>query len=302
MPEQPTRDLLDSYQATFADVWLTKLSQQHSVFEGYVSTDQFDGDRKKIEFVGDEEVNELKGRNQPTIPSKRAFWDRWMIHRQFESVDEIAETDKVALGKLPTLESIYSTSQARGYKKNYDRLVVEAMTSQVVHGKNGTKLLDFDTSTNVIAVNHGGTNAGLTLKKLSAASTKMDKAFVNEERYIAIGTQQNADMILNIEEAKSSDYFNGEILKDGSIKGKKFLGFTFLQYELLNHNVSDDIRECPVWHKDALVFATNPSLNPGVSIDRVFTRSNMIQIRTTYYQSCTRKRDSVYIIKCDESI
>ena len=142
-------------------------------------------------------------------------------------------------------------------------------------------------------------NSGLTLAKLTRAAYILDKNEVEKEgRYIVVTAKQLNDLLTNVVEIKSTDYNNVKALVDGTVT--RFMGFEFVQTELLPLDSGTDVRTCVAYQRDGLAFGIG--MDKSVKIDIRADLNHTVQIRTVLMIGATRlEEERVVLIACDES-
>jgi hypothetical protein len=129
--------------------------------------------------------------------------------------------------------------------RDRDDVIISSFFGTAYTGKSGTTAVTFPSGQQV-AVNLGGPNIGLTVRKLREARKLLRKKEVDFDRetvYIAVNAEA-VDDLLSETQAVSSDYNAIKPLVDGEIS--KFMGFTFIPSERLPVD-ANAYRRLPVW-------------------------------------------------------
>jgi hypothetical protein len=117
-------------------------------------------------------------------------------------------------------------------------------------------------------------------------------------RYGIIASQQNYDMLNDVDEATNRDYGSVATVVDGVVR--KLGGFEFAMTELLTLDSSTDIRTCIFYQRDFLILGDGEAQKVKIS-----TRDDLnetIQIRTKMLVGATRdQEEGVVLVYCDES-
>ena len=129
--------------------------------------------------------------------------------------------------------------------RDKDSLFTTAFFGNAQTGETGATSTAFDTN-NVVAVNHGGSNEGLTVGKLREAQKILLDNDVNidmEQVYIGVSPKQHDDL-LALTQVISTDFNTKPVLVDGKVK--QFLGMNLIVSTQLPTD-SNSYRRNPVW-------------------------------------------------------
>lgn len=294
--------LPEFYETDFGDNWDHLLQQKTSVLESKVQNVNVKGKERTFNQLGKSKMRLITTRNGKTVPSNTVMAKRWLRPKGYDEVTYIDEFDDIALGELNAPESEHVVSHAMAAKRTIDEVLIAAMEGENFIGESGTTPVDVPSSQKV-AVDYvktgSATNSGLTLAKVLKTTQMFDANEIETgRRFWAIASQQNFDLLNDVEEAKNFDYGSVATVIDGMVR--KLGGFEFLMLELLTIDSSSDIRTTIAFHSDyvALGFGQQQS----VDISQRKDLNNTTQIRTVMLLGATRKQDEgVALIYCDES-
>jgi len=186
--------------------------------------------------------------------------DRRRVTQEFfDWGDFVDKIDKVRIMIDPT--GPYTKNAAYALGRRCDEIILAAMFGTAFTGKDGSTSVTFPAG-NIVALNFGGTNVGLTVAKLVEARRLMRRGNVDlrmEELHIAVSATQEADL-LNTTEVTSVDYNSVKALVRGDVD--TFLGTTFEHTELVT--LVSTTRKVPLYCKSGLLFAQNPDITTEV--------------------------------------
>lgn len=178
--------------------------------------------------TGDDRHGDTKYNNTPhdrvwVVKPPEEYWAE-LVDRQ----DQIAA--KIALG------SGYMMAARAAINRAKDDAILAALYGPIITGKLGTTTTALGTSMAVPVTTGGASGAQrMNIAKLIAAGELLDGQYVDgqEERYIAITSKQNSDLLAEVP-ATSSDFKGayGGTFENGKIK--QLLGWNFVHIELSN--------------------------------------------------------------------
>ena len=294
--------LPEHYQTDFGDNWEHLLQQRTSVLEGLVHNVQVKGKERTFSQLGKSKMRLITTRNGKTIPSNTEMAKRWLRPQGYDEVTYIDEFDDIALGELPAPESEHVQSHAMAAKRTIDEVLITAMEGDNKIGEDGSTTVAVPASQK-IAVDYVKTgsaaNSGLTLAKVLKATQTFDANEVPQgSRYWAIASQQNYDLLNDVDEAKNVDYGSVATVIDGMVR--KLGGFEFVMTELLTLDSSTDVRTTIAFHRDFVALGFGQRQRAKITVRDDLNET--IQIRTKMLLGATRKQEEgVMLIYCDES-
>jgi hypothetical protein len=189
---------------------------------------------------GDSPMNEIEhSRRRVTL----RFFDHGIMIDSFDRVKMLQDPG-----------SSYVTQQGYALGRSQDDIALEGLFGSAWTGKGGTVEVTFPAG-QVVALNFGGVNVGLTIEKLIEAKRLLMAANVDfdaEEIYIGCSSKGLADL-LNTTQVQSADYNNVKALVEGKVD--RLLGFTFKFTERILKDGAATYWRYPVWCKSGTLFA-----------------------------------------------
>jgi hypothetical protein len=243
---------IDTYEGNLRH----ELQASSSMLSGAVMQGSFTGEKKRFDFVGSVEMQEILTRNEDTKWLDNDYNSRWVYGRDF-SVPQIV--DKKDIRKLlqdPTSTLITSAKKSANRRK--DLSIIEALGGTAYTGKDATAAVALP-SVQKMDIQEGGSSSdtGMNLAKILEAKYLLDKSDIDDDgsleskRYFAISALQLKEL-LQTTEIKSSDYNSVKALVNGDIN--TFAGFEFIRLseKILNDSGTTGVRNCYAWVKCAV--------------------------------------------------
>lgn len=235
------------------------VQQEGSVIRGTVREETQQAEEQFWEQVAPTAAQKIQNRHGDS-PQVNSVHDRRGVSLEFFDWGDYADKiDKVRILIEPT--GAYAKNAAYALGREIDVIALAAMLGSARTDKTGSTLVALPAG-NVVALNFGGTNVGLTVAKLIEAKRLMKKANVNlkfEDLHIAISATQEADL-LNTTEVTSQDYNSVKALVRGDVD--TFLGITFEHTELVA--LSGTTRQVPLYAKSGLLLAVAPDISTSI--------------------------------------
>jgi hypothetical protein len=247
------------YTTQFSTNWIHRLGQQKSRLDPYVRSEDFDGERKRYDRLGNVTFQERTERKAPTRITDVDNDFRWAVRKSYDVAQLIDKDDAKNLGQLVLPTSNYVMEHARAYNKLADDVVINTALGIVLTGEAGTTQTAFPTSTHyvntagAIGAYSTGTSVGLTLGKLITAREILSAADVDEdEQRVLVCSQKQITDLLNVTEVKSADYNTVKALVAGAID--TFMGFKFVILQRLPTTTENNItaRGCVAFVKGSI--------------------------------------------------
>lgn len=232
-----------------------KLQQDGSKVRRCVTEEPMNGEEAFFEQVGSTSANEVTTRHGDSPLNVTPHDRRRVTLRFFDWGDLIDKFDKVRM--LIDMESPYVQNAAKALGRCLDDVILGggvagespigtygdgstgAILGTAYTGKAGATSTAFDTTNQVVAMNFGGTNVGLTVPKLIDARRIYRVAEVDldaEQLYIAVSALQEANL-LNTTPVTSADYAGVKALVNGNVNS--FLGYEFVRTQRIPKTGSD---------------------------------------------------------------
>src|SRR5262245_22852606 len=181
------------------------VQQEGSRLRGTVRNEPEESEEQFWEQIGPTAALTIANRHGDS-PQVDTPHDRRRVTQEFfDWGDFVDKIDRVRILIDPT--GAYSKNAAYALGRRCDEIILAALFGSAATGKNGTTLVTFPAG-NIVALNFGGTNVGLTVAKLVEARRIMKRGNVDlraEELHIAVASTQEADL-LNTTEVTSADY------------------------------------------------------------------------------------------------
>jgi hypothetical protein len=199
---------------------------------------------------------------------------------------------------LPTSDIVMA--QAAAYARLADEYIRDAIKGTRTTGETGSTSETFPAGNEIAVDFTTASNTGLDLGKVAETGRIMDSLYVPKmDRYFVIGSKQVADLINNVSESKSRDFVTESILNTGTLHGKTWLGFNWIQYEDLSTDAGDvSVRECLAFYKPHIVFGDGERRS---DIRVRYDLSDALEVRTRTRLGACRKQNSSIIINCEEA-
>lgn len=237
------------------------VQQEGSRLRGTVRNESQNSEEQFWEQIGPTAALTIANRHGDS-PQVDTPHDRRRVTQEFfDWGDFVDKIDKVRILIDPT--GAYSKNAAYALGRRCDEIILAAMFGTAFTGKSGATSVTFPAG-NIVALNFGGTNVGLTVAKLVEGRRLMKRANVDlraEELHIAVASTQEADL-LNTTEVTSADYNSVKALVRGDVDS--FLGITFEPTELVPTLPASTNRQVPLYCKSGLLFAQNPDITTNI--------------------------------------
>jgi hypothetical protein len=237
------------------------VQQEGSRLRGTVRNESQSSEEQFWEQIGPTAALTIANRHGDS-PQVDTPHDRRRVTQEFfDWGDFVDKIDKVRILIDPT--GAYSKNAAYALGRRCDEIILAAMFGSAGTGKDGTTVVNFPAG-NIVALNFGGSNVGLTVAKLVEGRRLMKRANVDlrmEELHIAVASSQEADL-LNTTEVTSADYNSVKALVRGDVDS--FLGITFEPTELVPLLPASTNRAVPLYCKSGLLFAQNPDITTNI--------------------------------------
>ena len=205
-----------------------------------------------VDQLGAIEMQPVTGRFQDIGRVDVATDRRWVFPLDFD-LPQLADTfDKLRLITDP--QSAYVQNAVKAADRQFDRLILGSFLTAARTGETGVTSTTFPAG-NEVDVAVGGANSRLNVAKIKAVKELMESNHVDfdmEEVYMGITARDHA-ALLNEVQITSSEFKNGDmpVLLKGRIT--EFLGFKFVQSELIETQLAG-VNEVtlPVWTKSGV--------------------------------------------------
>lgn len=211
-----------------------------------------------VDQYGSLEMRSVSGRFQPKERSDAPVSRRWVAPSAFDLTQQVDSFDKLAMINDPAnpLNQVAVSAQFR--KK--DDLIIDALLGSALTGEAGgtSTILPTSTSTNVVAVNTGGSASNLNTAKLEKGIELLLTNNVDldqEEVWCAIGPKQNTALLSEIKMIHG-DYSKAGAQIDSKGRVMAYMGIQFAHSNRLDTGTDDQSgtsRAIPLWCKSGMV-------------------------------------------------
>lgn len=291
MSDLITTNLVKGFKANFMI-----LSQQlKSRLRDAVREEPLTGEDDFFDAIGAADGADITDRHGDTQYASTPHSRRKVHAIPWQWADLIDKKDKVRM--LGDPQSSYVITAAAAAGRRMDDHVIAAAFGTAYTGKAGTTPVTFPTSTNVVAVDLGGSAEGLTINKLLAAREIIYGNDVDEDipLHCAVSQKQLTDL-LKTTQVTSSEYNTVKALVRGEVD--TFVGFKFHRSERLLVD-SNSYRRVVAWAEDGLLLGVHEDVT--VKIDLLPTKRYSVQVYVEMDMGSTRmEEEKVVEIKCDE--
>lgn len=277
-------DFYNHYTTEFNQNWLLRIQQQPSKLAKFISTIDFDGEKKRFDRLGSTSAQERTMRNGPTPTANVGTDSRWAKMKSFDIPAKLIDRDEEKnLGALTLPNSELVQSHMFTYNREFDKFVLRTAVGSVWTGTDG------DTSTAFSATYEVTAGSGLTTAKILEAREIMNSADVpDDEAAIWVCHPKDLTDLLTDTNVKSADFNTVKALVSGQVD--TWCGFRFVTSTQVYASGGTYQNVC--FHPSALRI-----LRGGLetTIDRRSDLSNALQIYSYFRLAGTRIHDEAVI-------
>lgn len=292
--------LPDFYQIQYATNWEIKIQQMESRLRGTVGSGTINGDRKKIDFLGPQDMQAKATRKGDTQISDYPTEARWAYANEYDLANDQDEFDRDNLGQLVSPESSLIASHAMAYNRQVDRTIIDALGATVMTGKDGTTPVAFPSS-QIVAANFvrsgSAVNSGMTFAKVARARKLFQKKAVGlgKDSFALISADDEEDLVNDVLEIRNSDYTGPKppAIEHGTVDGQYWFGFNWIVMPDGFLPVASNITNCFFYNRNYVDFLDGQR---RAYIDIIPTKSHKVQIRTVTRQGAIRKQDDAVVM------
>jgi len=234
------------------------VQQKGSRLRPYVRVEDQKGEIQFWEQIGPTEAQDITNRHGDSPQVDSDHFRRAVTLQFFDWGDFIDKIDKVRMLIDPT--NPYTQNAVFALGRKIDRIIVASLFATAKSGHDGTGTAAFPAG-NIVALNLGGTNVGLTVPKLARSKKILlsGEVDMDEPLTLAYAAQQMEDL-LNLTQVTNADYNSVKALVRGDVNS--FMGYEFVHTELVE-KVSTT-RKVPVWAKSGILVAISPDIETAV--------------------------------------
>lgn len=282
-------------QIEFEQAWEQRLQQMGSLLLSRVKRVTLNGYVKRITQLGSGEMSEITGRSQASNPDNSDLFIRWLRSRKFQRTTWIDEWDPEEIGMLPDPQGPHMEQHVMAYGRKCDAVIRDALGGNAITGEDQSTLTALP-SGNIIAKDYvakgSAVTSGLTFAKVAQAKYLLDHNKVPKTgRTFVCSSQEEQDLIRDVDELKNSRYTQVQPITDGTLDGRTWMGFNWVTgYEDLT--VVASVRQCYAFQKDFVAFGDGQR---RASVDLLPAQNHSTQVRTRARMNATRTQEEAVI-------
>lgn len=286
------------FRTDFSKTWEARIARRESDLYRHVKPTELMGEKKRYNQSEILDMQRKTGRAQKTRISERQTYFRWLIAHEADLAETLDEFDADNLGDIALPSSDIMSQHVDAYNREVDRTIIDGVEGLATVGKEGTST---QALTQIIASDFdlSGTASGLTLKKVLRANRYFkDNDLKKASRCFVFDPQAEDDLLLAVEEAKSSDYINIKPpIVDGTMDGIKWCGFYWVSHTGLTEFAGagaggTDYVQNLAFAKDHIRFGDGQR---RAYADILPTQSHALQIRTAARMGCYRNEEKAVV-------
>lgn len=234
------------------------LQQRGSRLRPYVRIEDQKGESQFWDQIGPTEAQDILDRHGDS-PQVDSAHDRRQVTLQFfDWGDFIDKIDRVRILQDPT--NSYTQNAVYALGRKIDRIIIAGMFGTANTGKTGSTPIVFPAG-QIVALNLGGTNVGLTVAKMVRAKRLLVAAENPDgESYCLAYAASQLEDLLNTTEVTNQDYNSVKALVRGDVN--TFMGMEFVHTELMP--IASTTRKVGVWAKSGILAAISPDIETAV--------------------------------------
>lgn len=289
------------YQEAFRNYWEQEIQAESSLLDKAVMTEPVNGYRKKMDFLDEVESENLSRDGGALNPQDVTGTIRWLNVTYKGKPQKIPEFDERELGDLVSPSSSLIQSHGFMYNRDKDRQIVAGIEGNAYAGELGTTLVPLPSSQKVLAnFNNplsGGTatNKGLTYDKVARALKifRGNSVNVGGELYAAIDATSEEDLMVSVNEIRSSDFSKVAPIDGDGVHGVRWNGMNWIVCWDGLLTTSSNITNCLVWNKRHVVFGDGER---RVDMSYEMLQQMALVIYTRYRIGATRTQDKGVVL------
>ena len=270
--------------------------QQGSKLLQHCRQERIRSKRHYFDRLGTFEASVKSGRHVPTPLTDAQHSRRAVDLVDYHVAEAIDHEDKIRMLWDPA--GPYQQAMMWGLGRSIDDEIIEALGGTAKTGEDGSgsaTLASFGSGSQVIA--NGGT--GLTVAKLRQAYRVFEQNDVNFQGLIAVVSPIGQEQLIQDVQVTSRDFTMNNVLQDGTIDNKVFMGMRFVVSTRLS--VATNIRTCFVFCPNKAI-AVALGQSPEAFVDRRPDLSQAYQVYCRMSVDAVRMEESdVVSIDIDET-
>lgn len=240
-PSQLDPSVLDTYRDIFGNSIYHLSQQQGAVILPFVQMEGMVATQKSINRLGAlPNPSQYTSRGSTVQPSNPKSDVRWLIAERYWQACFVDNFDQIRT--LWDIKNGYTVALANSFGRLYDRIIIRAALGPVCVGPtsvNNRPSVMLPDSQKRVAFNKDATGeSGLNILTMRTVRRRMKRTFAINKGDILVWvvTANETDDLLGVDEITSRDYTTILTLMGGEVSA--FLGFAFVETELLVHNES----------------------------------------------------------------
>ena len=230
--------VMDTYRDIFGNSIMHLSQQRGAVLLPFVQMKGMVATKMSINRVGAlPNPNQYTSRGSTVQPSNPESDVRWLIARRFWQACYVNNFDQ--LRTLWDIKNAYTEALSLSFGRLYDRVIIQAALGTACAGPNATTPVALPSSQRMVSISNTPSATGnYTLKTLRTVRRKMKRNFAVPKGAILAWaiTANETDRLLGEEQVTSRDFTSVLTLMGGEVSA--FLGFAFVETELLVHNTA----------------------------------------------------------------
>jgi hypothetical protein len=273
---------------------VTFLYQEHSKLKGQMLEKMVHGRYGYFDRIGPTAAVKKTVRHGATPQVNTQHSRRRGELADYEWADLIDPQDEMRILLNPT--AAYTVNAGTAMGRAYDEEAIDAFIASAWTGEEGTSEVVYPTG-NIIEDGGGGT--GMTVAKLRAAKLALDNVPVpQEDRKCVMSPEAGIDLLVD-PQVTSKDFHIVSALTSGRMDTAPYMGFQFITTTLLP--VASNIRECYVWHVNAMGMLAGDSLKVKVSERNDLSHATQVYVAGSF-KGIRILDEGVRTIDIDESV
>lgn len=290
----------EHFVTEFDTNWTNVAQQRISKLKDRVVVEgNIQGKEKSYNQLGTSDFQKKTTRAADTRITDTPTGKRWLRPETHDKADLLDEDDADNLGSVILPTSNLMTNHEMAYGRLLDKTIITAGLGDAATGEKGETIVALPNS-QLVPVNFGGSNSGLTVEKLIEIMFRFSDANIPEEdpKFIAVSARQIADLLAQTK-VTSSDYNTVRALMTGEVS--TYMGLTFVRTDktFFPYNAGTDIRTVMAWARSGITLGDR-GCQGKITIRG--DKSDSIQVRSVARVGATRNEEvKVVGVLCDES-
>ena len=295
MSTQVTTAMTNAYSAA---VHYTA-SQEVAVLTKFFLQETQAGEETYFDQIGVVDMADASSRHADTVYTDTPHTRRRVTPVVSRLADLIDKPDRVKTAIDPS--GPYARRHAEAWGRRLDDHIIDAAFANSSTGRDGSGTETWSSAGNIVAINFGGPNIGLTFAKVREAQRLLNNNNIPQEGRVAVVGDKEVDELMAISQATSGDYVSTRPLVEGEVG--RWMGFNWVMSTRLGvvaGGGQDDHRRCIFGHRDGMMLATYKPFEARV--DELPNKNYSTQIWAEGIAGATRMEAARMVeVICDES-